>query len=265
MRRIGRAVLMAVLCGTVVAGCDVDGDRQRPPSGERRAPAGAPETGADSSRRDRAAPPGRRSRRHRFPRPSRTGSARVTAVSDGDTVSLSGIGRVRLIGVDTPEVFGGAECYGREASAFTKRILVPGRRVAYRLGVERRDRFGRTLAYVWLRDGRLFNGLLVERGYAVPLTVPPNVELARRFVAAARRARRAKLGLWSPRTCAGDGDRLAGGRRRAAPANPGSRGCSDFTTQAEAQRHFARRGGRPGRNADHLDGDGDGRACESLP
>jgi micrococcal nuclease len=123
-------------------------------------------------------------------------AARVVDVTDGDTITLSRAGRVRLIGVDTPEVFGGVECYGRLASAFTKRVLPPGRPVRYRLGVEPRDRYGRALAYVWLADGRLFNGLLVERGYAVPLTVPPNVELAERFVAAARHARRAERGLW---------------------------------------------------------------------
>jgi micrococcal nuclease len=123
-------------------------------------------------------------------------------MSDGDTIWLSGIGKVRLIGVDTPEVFGEAECFGRRASAFAKRVLRPGRRVSYRLGVEPRDRYGRALAYVWLADGRLFNGLLVLRGYAQPLTIPPNDDLARSFVAAARRARRAGRGLWGRPGCA---------------------------------------------------------------
>jgi micrococcal nuclease len=131
-------------------------------------------------------------------------------VTDGDTIVLDGIGRTRLIGVDTPEVFGGAECYGREASRFAKRVLGPGRRVRFRLGLDPRDRYGRALAYVWLEDGRMFNGLLVERGYAVPLTVPPNADYADLFVRAARRARRAERGLWDPRTCAGADDLRAG-------------------------------------------------------
>ena len=114
---------------------------------------------------------------------------------------LSGIGKVRLIGVDTPEVFGQVDCFGKAASAFTARVLPPGTRVRYRLGVDPRDRYGRALAYVYLGDGRMFNELLAERGYATPLTIPPNVEFADRFVAAARRARRAGLGLW--RACAG--------------------------------------------------------------
>lgn len=133
--------------------------------------------------------------------PRDTTTARVTKNTDGDTLRLSGIGRVRLIGVDTPEVYGGVECYGREASAFTERVLPPGTRVRYRLGVEPRDRYGRALAYVWLSDGRFYNLMLVERGYAQVLTIPPNVDYADRFVAAQRRARAAERGLWSPRTC----------------------------------------------------------------
>lgn len=135
------------------------------------------------------------------PAPRGTAEATVTKNTDGDTVRLSGIGRTRLIGVDTPEVYGGVECYGREASEFTKRVLAPGTRVRYKLGVEPRDRYGRALAYVWLADGRFFNLMLVERGYAQVLTIPPNVDHADRFLAAQRRARREERGLWSPDVC----------------------------------------------------------------
>jgi micrococcal nuclease len=128
--------------------------------------------------------------------------ARVVRVVDGDTVVLTGIGKVRLIGIDTPEVYGRQECFGREASAFAKRELPPGTEVSYRLGVESRDRYGRTLAYVWLGDGRMVNELLARRGYAQPLTIPPNVDYAARFRAAAARARRQGLGLWGQPGCA---------------------------------------------------------------
>jgi micrococcal nuclease len=138
--------------------------------------------------------------------PSGTHADIVESVTDGDTVRLRGLGKTRLIGIDTPEVYGSAECYGREASSFTKRTLPPGTPVRYRIGVEPRDRYGRALAYIWLPDGRMFNGLLAAEGYAVPLTIPPNVEYAERFAAAAHRARERRLGLWSPRTCAGDAD-----------------------------------------------------------
>jgi micrococcal nuclease len=125
----------------------------------------------------------------------------VTKHTDGDTLWLSGIGKVRLIGVDTPEVYGDDECYGRQASAFVERTVPLGSTVRYRLGTEERDRYGRALAYVYLDGGRLLNLLLVRRGFAQVLTVPPNVEFAERFVRAARRAREAGRGLWGRPGC----------------------------------------------------------------
>ncbi|MET0971853.1 MAG: thermonuclease family protein [Thermoleophilaceae bacterium] len=129
-------------------------------------------------------------------------AARVTRHTDGDTLWLSGVGKVRLIGIDTPEVFGDRECFGREASAFVERTVPLGTPVRYRLGVEERDRYGRALAYVWLGDGRFLNRLLAARGYALPLTIPPNVEYEDLFVRAARRARAAGRGLWGRPGCA---------------------------------------------------------------
>ncbi len=128
-------------------------------------------------------------------------SARVTRHTDGDTLWLSGIGKVRLIGVDTPEVHGAVECYGREASAFVRRLLPLGARVRYALGVDPRDRYGRALAYVYTQDGGFLNLILVRRGYAQPLTIPPNDRFADRFLAAARAARARRDGLWAPGAC----------------------------------------------------------------
>ena len=127
-------------------------------------------------------------------------AAVVERVVDGDTIVLSGLGKARLIGVDTPEVYGRQECYGREASEFAKRVLTR-RRVRYRFGVERRDRYRRALVYVWLEDGRFFNAMLVRQGFAVPLTVPPNVDYAERFVALSADARAHERGLWAPGAC----------------------------------------------------------------
>ena len=86
------------------------------------------------------------------------GYARVT---QGDRRRHDPPGRarpVRLIGIDTPEVYGDAECFGRQASIFAKRLLPLGTRVRYRVGVEERDRYGRLLAYVWLPDGGCSTG-----------------------------------------------------------------------------------------------------------
>lgn len=134
----------------------------------------------------------------------------VVRVVDGDTVVLRSAGTSRLIGVDTPEVFGGQECFGREASAFTKRLLRPGLPVGVERDVEERDRYGRTLIYLRLPDGRSLNELLVADGFAVPLTIPPNVRHAERFRELARRARERTAGLWSLRSCDGDPDRRVG-------------------------------------------------------
>jgi micrococcal nuclease len=69
--------------------------------------------------------------------------------------------------------------------------------VRLRFDVERRDRYGRLLAYVYRADdGTFVNAALVRDGYARPLTVPPNVRYADRFVQLAREARRAERGLW---------------------------------------------------------------------
>ena len=103
---------------------------------------------------------------------------------------------MRLIGVDTPEVYGQVECFGREASAFVERLLPLGSRVSYRLGVDERDRYGRALAYVYLDDGRFLNMVLVRRGYAQPLTIPPNDELRRPL-----RRRRARARAGAARAC----------------------------------------------------------------
>jgi micrococcal nuclease len=193
-----------------------------------------------------------------FPGPSHAHPAVVIHVTDGDTLSLSGVGKTRLIGIDTPEVYGRTECFGRAASTFNKRLLAPGTRVEYRLGVEPRDRYRRALAYVWLADGRMFNGLLAERGYATTLTIPPNVDYSELFLAAARRAREHSRGLWSPRTCNGVN-----------PPNTSAthdHDCSDFRAQADAQRYFDARGGSATNNVENLDGaDHDGRVCETLP
>ncbi len=127
----------------------------------------------------------------------------MVRVVDGDTVELGGgLGKSRLIGVDTPEVYGGVECYGPEASAYAKRQL-DGRRVRYTVGREARDRYGRLLVYLWLDDGRSFNALLVSRGYARPLTIQPNGDYADLFASLSRRARERGVGLWARDACGG--------------------------------------------------------------
>ena len=126
--------------------------------------------------------------------------ALVTRVVDGDTIEARFGGRtedVRYIGVDTPETVKPGtpvQCFGPRASVFNHR-LVEGRRVRLVFGVERRDVYGRLLAYVYL--GRsLVNAALVRRGLARPLTIPPNNRFAPRFERLALGAARRGRGLW---------------------------------------------------------------------
>ena len=131
---------------------------------------------------------------------ARSANGVVTRVVDGDTAHVEVGGRdldVRFIGIDTPETVAPdqpVECYGLEASGYTTRRL-EGERVRLEFDVERRDRYGRTLAYVWLGD-ELFNETLVRDGYAVVTTFPPDVKYVDRFVAAQRDARDHGRGLW---------------------------------------------------------------------
>jgi micrococcal nuclease len=123
---------------------------------------------------------------------------RVRQVIDGDTITVSGVGVVRLLGVDAPEKTGGyrvAERFGDEATAFMKR-LIEGRIVRLEYDGARKDQYQRTLAYVFLEDGTLANEAIIRAGWA---------EVYRRFnlvrkpvlLAAERDARKAKRGIWA--------------------------------------------------------------------
>lgn len=127
--------------------------------------------------------------------------ARVVEVVDGDTIVVAlangATDTVRLLGVDTPETkhpTKGVECFGPEASAFTKSRLT-GKVVRLESDVERRDVYGRRLAYVYV-DGRRFEDVLLRRGYARFLVIPPNDAHGRDLLAAELDARRQSRGLW---------------------------------------------------------------------
>jgi len=118
-------------------------------------------------------------------------TTRVLRVIDGDTVDTDKLDRVRLIGVNTPEE---GRCYDTAATRFTEQRL-GGQVVGYELGVERKDRYGRTLAYLY-RDENMHNFDLVRRGYARVLTIPPNDKYESRFRRAAQRAQQTDVGVW---------------------------------------------------------------------
>ena len=127
----------------------------------------------------------------------------VTRVVDGDTIVLSPNDKVRLIGVDTPETVHPkktVECYGKEAKEFT-RSTVAGQKIRLVLddantGRRHKDRYGRTLGYVYLQDGMMLNAELVRRGFAHAYTRFPFRYLVE-FRRLEQEARGRGVGLWS--------------------------------------------------------------------
>jgi len=129
-------------------------------------------------------------------------SAQAVRVIDGDTIEVCCVfgdrEKVRYIGINTPETkhpAKGVEYYGKEASE-ANRKLVDGKTINLEFDVEQRDRYGRLLAYVFLKDGTFVNAWLVENGFAQVMTVPPNVKHQELFLKLQREAREAGRGLW---------------------------------------------------------------------
>lgn len=119
----------------------------------------------------------------------------IQHVSDGDSVICANGERVRLLLIDTPER--AQEPYGDRARQFLRQLIPPGTTVGLEADVQAKDRYGRTLAYLWLPDGTLVNEQIARAGYAVSLTYPPNVRRLERIRAAVEQARQAERGLWS--------------------------------------------------------------------
>lgn len=141
--------------------------------------------------------------------------AKIVAVSDGDTVTAridNKDYKVRMIGVDTPETVHPSKpvaFYGKEASDFTKKKLT-GKTVYLEKDVSERDKYNRSLRYVWtnlpenpqnpsfedVRD-KMFNGILLREGYANLLTLPPDVKYLDHFKKIAKTAESQELGLYN--------------------------------------------------------------------
>ncbi len=220
-------------------------------------------------------------------------TAKLKRVVDGDTVDIEpavdGVDRVRFIGVDTPETRDpncGKQPYGNEATAFTTSEL-QGQEIGLEFDVERTDRYGRLLAYVYPSDDEMFNETLLEEGYAQVATFPPNVKYVDRFLAAQEEARTAGQGLWGLSAeeldaqtdrgngigggeCTDDANPSQSASKQKGKATPspaksspssGDRDCSDFGTQEQVQQTLE---GDPS-DPNGLDSDSDGEACETLP
>ena len=136
-------------------------------------------------------------------RETKPAARQVTRVVDGDTIVLSPNDKVRLIGVDTPETVHPkkmVECYGKEAKEYT-RSTVAGQNIRLVLddanaGRRHKDRYGRTLGYVYLQDGMMLNAELVRRGFAHAYIRFPFRYLVE-FRRMEQEARGRGVGLWS--------------------------------------------------------------------
>lgn len=135
----------------------------------------------------------------------------VSEIVDGDTILCADGFRVRLLGVDAPEAvlnrrvelqlkyFGSVERVlkaGKEAKEFLESLTPPGTRLQLEYDVEKKDRYGRILAYAWLPDGRMVNETLLREGYALLLVIPPNEKYRITLTEAYLEAQRKKKGLW---------------------------------------------------------------------
>lgn len=131
----------------------------------------------------------------------------VESVHDGDTlrpsvsepnavVSDTGSTRVRLIGLDTPEISSDLQCWGAEATARLDGLLPSGTTVWVAPDLEVLDRYGRHLLYVWTPDGRFVNAELVAEGNGTVMIFAPNTEHEPLFRALEAEAVSAGRGVW---------------------------------------------------------------------
>ncbi len=126
----------------------------------------------------------------------------VSRVVDGDTIVLENGEKVRLIGVDTPETHDPrkpVEYFGKEATNFT-RSLVEGQQVLIEKDpanahIGHKDKYGRTLAYVWNQEGKFVNAEIVEQGYGHAMTQYP-FKYLNEFRGLEQHARQQEAGLW---------------------------------------------------------------------
>lgn len=183
--------------------------------------------GTESGSAPSAPPPTAAPRPTTYPAlPSGLQQVKVMRVVDGDTIDVQIDGKVepvRMLGINTPETGLGQrelECFGREASAWTKALL-SGQTVLIEFDASqgRRDQYDRLLAFVWLEDGRLINLELISQGYAFEYIPPTPTRYQEVLRAAQREARAAQRGLWAAQTCNGrrDADPAAASTAAAAP------------------------------------------------
>ena len=121
----------------------------------------------------------------------------VSKVIDGDTIVLDTGETVRYLGIDAPELDkqkGGPAFYAKEATKINKQLVLL-KKVQLEFDVEKKDAYGRLLAYVFVKD-MFINGELVKRGCAQTMVKPPNVKYKDLLVEYQNEAMSKEIGLW---------------------------------------------------------------------
>ncbi|MEO6941749.1 MAG: thermonuclease family protein [Terrimesophilobacter sp.] len=137
-------------------------------------------------------------------RPAGATLSHIAYVYDGDTLYLQPDGTtaradeitVRLIGIDTPELRPEVQCYAIKARDYVRNMLPKGTAVWIMADKAKLDKYGRSLLYVWKKDGTSVNLDLVEKGYATALNIPPSNTYWRQFASAESVAKNARVGRW---------------------------------------------------------------------
>ncbi len=125
--------------------------------------------------------------------------AQVKTIVDGDTLHLKDGRKIRLIGINTPELGhrgGASEPFGLQAWQAVQKLLATNKKVGLYYDRERKDRYKRTLAYVVLPDGTSIEENLLRQGLAVSIVVMPNDRNLACYRTLETQARKAGKGLW---------------------------------------------------------------------
>lgn len=123
----------------------------------------------------------------------------VKSVTDGDTFKTTKGEKIRLLGINTPETRKDtkpAQPFGSQAKQALKK-LIDGKQVRLSFDKEKKDRYGRTLAHIYTRDGLWVNAELVRLGLAHVYTFMPNTKFAKRLTSIEQQAIRNNTGMWS--------------------------------------------------------------------
>jgi endonuclease YncB( thermonuclease family) len=130
---------------------------------------------------------------------NKTSKIHINYVIDGDTVLLSSGEKLRLIGIDSPEIgYNGnvSDAMALAARAFLNRLVTRKKQYSLQFGPERHDHHGRSLGHLFLTDGRNLQSLILAAGLATPLNIPPNISFADCYLENAEQARHKKTGIW---------------------------------------------------------------------